>query len=185
MFRSRLEARWAAFFDQLGWTTEYEPFDLGVWSPDFLLHGHDAYGGVNVLVEVKPTDALNAEAAAKMARAGAGQAGGFPPMLQVGTAPKLGGHRQEQVFVGWYADRVVDGAARFYPAYIGWLVDADRPVFVPDLITHKGGWQHRGILYGDYGQPQNVYGPYPAHTMSLWAKATNAVQWRGAEAEPS
>jgi hypothetical protein len=26
--RSRLEARWAAFFDELGWPWEYEPVDL-------------------------------------------------------------------------------------------------------------------------------------------------------------
>ncbi|HEV8716164.1 MAG TPA: hypothetical protein VGX03_25480 [Candidatus Binatia bacterium] len=49
-YRSRLEARWAAFFDLVGWQYEYEPFDLKGWIPDFLLHGakHD------VLVEVKP-----------------------------------------------------------------------------------------------------------------------------------
>jgi hypothetical protein len=50
-FRSRLEAKWAAFFDLLGWEWEYEPFDLNGWIPDFLLkHGR-------VLVEVKPVDA--------------------------------------------------------------------------------------------------------------------------------
>jgi len=27
-FRSRTEARWAAFFDELGWPWEYEPHDL-------------------------------------------------------------------------------------------------------------------------------------------------------------
>ena len=34
-FRSRLEARWAAFFDQLKWEWEYEPIDLNGWIPDF------------------------------------------------------------------------------------------------------------------------------------------------------
>lgn len=43
-FRSRLEARWAVFFDELGLDWEYEPegFDLGdgvYYLPDFLLHG--------------------------------------------------------------------------------------------------------------------------------------------------
>lgn len=46
-FRSRLEARWAAFFDQCGWRWEYEPFDLPGWIPDFMLEGR-------VAVEVKP-----------------------------------------------------------------------------------------------------------------------------------
>ena len=51
-FRSRLEARWAAFFDLVGWEWDYEPFDLNGWTPDFLLKtsiGH-------VLAEVKPID---------------------------------------------------------------------------------------------------------------------------------
>ena len=37
LFRSRLEARWAAYFDLLGWAWEYEPFDLNGWSPDFAI----------------------------------------------------------------------------------------------------------------------------------------------------
>lgn len=50
IFRSRLEAKWAAFFDLMGWGYEYEPFAFAGWLPDFLLFGkHD------VLVEVKPT----------------------------------------------------------------------------------------------------------------------------------
>lgn len=48
-FRSRLEARWAAFFDAIGWRWEYEPFDLDGYVPDFVL-----LGSAPVLVEVKP-----------------------------------------------------------------------------------------------------------------------------------
>jgi hypothetical protein len=36
-FRSRLEAKWAAFFDLLGWRWHYEPLDLDGWIPDFLI----------------------------------------------------------------------------------------------------------------------------------------------------
>lgn len=49
-FRSRLEARWAAFFDLLGWRWEYEPIDLNGYIPDFILIGKDE----RVLVEIKP-----------------------------------------------------------------------------------------------------------------------------------
>lgn len=46
-FRSRLEARWAVFFDMLGWKYLYEPegFDLnGVWYlPDFYLPEEDTW----------------------------------------------------------------------------------------------------------------------------------------------
>jgi hypothetical protein len=50
VYRSRLEARWAAMFDILKWEYEYEPFDLNGWTPDFLLLGKQP-----VLVEVKPS----------------------------------------------------------------------------------------------------------------------------------
>src|ERR1039458_6510910 len=49
LFRSRLEARWAAMFDLLGWSWTYEPFDANGYIPDFVLHGDRP-----VLVEVKP-----------------------------------------------------------------------------------------------------------------------------------
>lgn len=62
-FRSRLEARWAVFFDALGMKYEYEPqgFDLGnglYYLPDFLLHNvitRYAQGGekIDIFVEVK------------------------------------------------------------------------------------------------------------------------------------
>ena len=67
-FRSRLEARWAAFFDLRGWHWEYEPIDLQGWVPDFRLilpptksHPKEYYGMKFVrdprpLVEVKPID---------------------------------------------------------------------------------------------------------------------------------
>ena len=52
-FRSRLEARWAIFFDALGleWNYEVEGFDLGNdirYLPDFLLNRQ------NLWVEVQP-----------------------------------------------------------------------------------------------------------------------------------
>lgn len=38
-FRSRLEARWASFFDLIGWKWTYEPLDADGYIPDFLIHG--------------------------------------------------------------------------------------------------------------------------------------------------
>lgn len=63
LFRSRLEARWAAFFDLAGWKWEYEPFDLPGWSPDFWVSfpcGHSECPDSHVLlVEVKPYFSLD------------------------------------------------------------------------------------------------------------------------------
>lgn len=47
-FRSRLEAKWAAFFDLCKWPWSYEPVDYNGWIPDFAIGEHP------VLVEVKP-----------------------------------------------------------------------------------------------------------------------------------
>lgn len=48
-FRSRLEARWAHFFDLIQWRWEYEPFDMNGYIPDFLILGRH-----QMLVEIKP-----------------------------------------------------------------------------------------------------------------------------------
>lgn len=57
-FRSRLEARWAAIFDLVEWTWQYEPIDLPGWTPDFFVKfscGHSECPGYHtLLIEVKP-----------------------------------------------------------------------------------------------------------------------------------
>lgn len=57
-FRSRHEARWAVFFDVMGWGWEYEPIDLNGWTPDFRItfpcvHS-ECNGNHTLLVEAKP-----------------------------------------------------------------------------------------------------------------------------------
>lgn len=52
-YRSRLEARWAAFFDRIGWEHTYEPFDAAGYIPDFVIHGDRP-----LLVEIKPAVSL-------------------------------------------------------------------------------------------------------------------------------
>lgn len=79
VFRSRLEATWAAFFDLAGWKWSYEPIDLSIegvcWTPDFLVSfpcGHSECPETHELyVEVKPATSIDEFAdhiAAKMAR---------------------------------------------------------------------------------------------------------------------
>jgi hypothetical protein len=62
-FRSRLEARWAAFFDQVGLSWSYEPIDCPGWIPDFRVG--------ELLVDVKPARERPAAAYEKIERAGA------------------------------------------------------------------------------------------------------------------
>lgn len=51
-FRSRLEARYATFFDLVEWPWRYEPIDLNGYIPDFILH----FDAGDVLAEIKPSD---------------------------------------------------------------------------------------------------------------------------------
>ncbi len=67
LFRSRLEAHWAAFFDFTGVDWEYEPFDVEGWMPDFLIKT-EKYP--MILAEVKPIVSLNHHAAKKIDNSG-------------------------------------------------------------------------------------------------------------------
>lgn len=51
-FRSRIEARWAHFFEDLGFEWDYEPFDLDGYIPDFIIRLPDDINN-EILVEVK------------------------------------------------------------------------------------------------------------------------------------
>lgn len=53
VFRSRLEARWAAFFNLCGWKWQYEPYRLPGWLVDFSLSWRI---GAIVACEVKPIE---------------------------------------------------------------------------------------------------------------------------------
>lgn len=84
-FRSRLEARWAAFFDLLGWSWDYEPVDLAGYIPDFFIQRLDLDP---ILVEVKGVtdifDETRDEAIIKAQKSGwRGQ------MLYLGAGPLL------------------------------------------------------------------------------------------------
>lgn len=53
-YRSRLEARWARFFELCRWPVAYEPdMNLRQWIPDFLV-----LQGCGLLVEIKPERSL-------------------------------------------------------------------------------------------------------------------------------
>lgn len=55
-FKSRLEARWAYFFDETGWEWEYEPFEIEGKYPDFIIKCYSkAYKSNSIIVEVKPS----------------------------------------------------------------------------------------------------------------------------------
>lgn len=91
-FRSRLEAKWAVFFDACGVKWEYEPegYDLGdelSYLPDFLLHGvtfNHAGKQVNCDLFVEVKGKMTATDAEKIRRF---HKGGMP-ILVVGNIPE-------------------------------------------------------------------------------------------------
>jgi hypothetical protein len=189
-YRSRLEARWAAFFDLLGWRHEYEPFDLGVWSPDFALRAEEECAEAGPLepglIEIKPIDGWHQPTVQKMAQAAKRRA--FEgPLFLFGTAPQL---MPENGFVrlGWqgnmwcdYDEKTkrhkLDSVRRWWtPAYLHWLQMYDRPSFVPDILHTSPHQQIQGGFFSDLTFLDAK--TYAAHTMSLWARATNAVQYQ-------
>ena len=65
-FRSQLEARWAAYFDQRGIAWQYEPVRLSGWTPDFRL----VLNGVEAYAEVKPVSEFPMDVAQRVLGAG-------------------------------------------------------------------------------------------------------------------
>lgn len=102
-------------FDRVGLKWQYEPFDLGSWSPDFLVE--DGRGGT--LVEVKPITELSYEEASKPALACYERKIDYPHFVIVGTGPIVTKFRQT------FADCFRIGGEDIYEEpriQIGWLV---------------------------------------------------------------
>jgi hypothetical protein len=174
-FRSRLEARWAAMFDLLRWPYVYEPFDLGYWSPDFLV-----LGAHNVLVEVKPILSFSQEVAAKMEEnlarwlAESGEQRSVEPLL-LGACPFV--EHDSSLCMGWCAE-VYDGGFWWEGAIPGLWSNAN-----PDgrfgYCHALGGFHDR--ITGGYDGGSHGGDDYREHVdafKSLWARAGNLTQWK-------
>ena len=103
IFRSRLEARWAAFFDVFGWSWVYEPFDLEGWLPDFLLKPVSP-NREGVLVEVKPITEFCKDTANQIEKALFKTNNELEPLL-VGLEPIFHDETGEGSKIGWLAER--------------------------------------------------------------------------------
>lgn len=167
IYRSRLEARWAQFFDLLGWKYEYEPFDLPGWIPDFILCGKHE----EILVEIKPFLRLDQFDTGKIISALKGTDWWGKEILLLGASlgepgscfsNEWSGH--STVSVGWLAD--------FYNGYGDFEVApmTDGPGF-----THNLNSYHDRITGKRYKEWDTIRKQYAEH---LWAEAGNAVQWR-------
>ncbi len=171
-FRSRLEAKWASFFDLCGWQFEYEPFDLGEWSPDFLL-----LGDTKVLVEVKPITALDQETAEKMNRAAtASQWDG--ELLLVGIAPlfAMDSGPYDSPAIGWLGQLWPEDPQ--YNIKRHWNVERASACIAPEGFpdfAHETG-SYTGRIYGAHYKA-NQWPNNPDWLKRVWDRAANRVQW--------
>ena len=149
-FRSRLEARWAVFFDACGVEWEYEPegYDLGdglYYLPDFLLHGVDGRDGGDLYVEVKGR--MTEEGAKKVTRfirmaEKLEPSGKFDPaILIVGKIPD--GETIDDITA--YISHVAYNPKRDYPCEFNFeTIDGDHFAAHPGVNLHG-----RFELFGD------------------------------------
>lgn len=163
-FRSRVEAKWAAFFDLVDWPWDYEPFDLNGYIPDFALRFHKP-----LLVEVKADSPEVDEAKSKIECSGwEGEA-----LVLSGTWPNRESCFFSMPSIGWLAEW--DGE------HLCW----DEAVMFECLLCGKASVLHSSASWScracgrsegnGHISPCEKVDPHKA-----WARAGNIVQWRRA-----
>lgn len=164
--RSRLEARWAAFFDALGWPWLYEPYDLDGWIPDFGI----LFDAGELVVEVKPAATL---ADLKPAAGKAERSGWTGEVLLVGAGLLDVSHANPVVgLLGEQAD-TPDGRG------LSW--GSARALFCLScgglsVLHEDGSWRCRACG-ADGG---NAHVGAAEGLEEAWVTAGNRVQWRAA-----
>ena len=158
-FRSRLEARWAAMFDLLGWKWDYEPIDFSGWIPDFAI-----YGVKPVYVEVKPVTEFPQDVADRIDRSGCPD-----EVLIVGMTCPLALKQDDTPYIGWLRERGMGWG--FSP--LGRWADCNGRIG----FTHADGHFYDRIS-GEYDG--GCYGNGEVNTNEitmLWREAGNRTQW--------
>lgn len=172
-FRSRLEARWAAMFDLLGWSWEYEPEIEDLYIPDFLLHG---LGGRRVFVEVKPLDILLGNVSGVVGKASS-LAGEEFLILVDQFIPSMCLNTLSIGFIAEFVDhdkfRDIDGLDKANLFHPGSMLNGMGYDFAGDY----GSWA--GRLTGVYDGNNIFEGTLVSKPdlLRLWSKAGNAIQW--------
>lgn len=174
MFRSRLEARWAAFFDLAGWRWAYEPVDLERWTPDFVLPG----AANSILSEVKPLTWSEPE-----------------QILQDAELAKVLGQRTDRVCTDGLKDELLvlgNGPQRIGADWVlgvladeSWGAAPDWAVLCGndtvaglDFCSRSGAFAYR--MGGEWDGNAHVKPINDNLPRALWANAGALVQWKGA-----
>lgn len=170
-FRSRTEARWAVFLDEIGWPWEYEIRDLGGYIPDFVLRFDDA----PMVLEVKG-DALTlgelGQHAGKIERSG-----WDGEILIVGAAPwEL---RSAQPMLGWFGEPESIQGEREWTWGDARLFRCLSCNHV-SVLAASGSWRCRICGTGSGNEHVGSLNTSDdADQLSrIWVRAGNRVQWR-------
>ncbi|HUV47216.1 MAG TPA: hypothetical protein VMW29_03720 [Candidatus Bathyarchaeia archaeon] len=169
IFRSRLEAKWAAFFDFCKWKWEYEPFDLDGWIPDFILMGVES-----ILVEVKPYTSLKEfkETIKKIKKATFKNRYRKKEILLLGCMISLSRVWEGCGAIGWLGEIIDEDSPR------RWYQEADFNNYNGEagFFPSYGCWKDRmtGLYDGDHFLMPESY----EYVKRLFNKAGSKVQWK-------
>lgn len=164
LYRSQLEARWACFFELVGWKYEYEPYPLNGWIPDFVLLG--TFG--EILVEVKPYTSLEEFDTHKFIAAMRGTEKEEREILLLGLTI----FKEPYPSIGWigesYGDESKGGEGYWFQCA---AFDTQGGLgFLPD----SGQFTNR--ITGVYGGGHWIEPEYD-EVLNSWNKAGNIVRW--------
>jgi len=157
LFRSRLEAKWAAFFDNVKWNWEYEPCGFDGWIPDFAIYGDPKI----IYVEVKPIVKFCTETSDKIDSA----ADTSHPIILIGQTcpvPGFDGTCDDTMQLGWMRDELgwSDASLGSWDDCIGYC-DANQG-WVDPISGKYGKFYRKDITF---------------EVEDAWSDACNKTQW--------
>lgn len=171
-FRSRLEAKWAAMFDLLGWEWTYEPTDFNGWIPDFAIHGKRL-----VYVEVKPVVEFPQDVADEIDASGCTDEAlivglGFPLKGEFIYKEAFGWLRQ--LAYNWDSDTGFerDSWAWDQAVFGRWKSGGGRIGFCHSIMSF-----HDRIIGGYDGGSFGALGFDISEATALWREAGNRTRW--------
>jgi hypothetical protein len=187
LFRSRLEARWAAFFDRAGWHWEYEPFDLHGWVPDFAIRAPTAR--TPILVEVKPILEMHGPTIKRVERAISASGLDYEALL-LGSGI-VTDNLQVHAYLGWLGEHAVNdngvsvGVLNFAPALLvnhRQLLRREENIrrcgsMNLDFYHTEGSWRCRMSGFYDGNAVESHLLPYD-HALEEWSRAHEATKYR-------
>lgn len=151
LFRSKLEAKWAFFFDNIGIKWEYEPLPINNYLPDFFIYGAEGI----IIVEVKPYIRFDEfqDTITKMQNNIKGTEFEHNEILLLGLAPFTTSNwcvydtGRDAACIGWLAE--------IYDKIYAWdeaIINPNAKNSIVDFFSSSGSWKNRidGRYDGDH-----------------------------------